>query len=692
MLARCTKLVPCVTAKVTRYAQAPRGRVILHDVARLVVVRDSAHIGYAGTTRASRIKNETTDEDRLVTSVALRGLPTTLVANEVAARKAVRQAQVDYDQRRRAVRAFAATRGGHGRHDDQSHDESGEKDGGKGGKKLQGHGDHAQHDRRHGWGDTKGANVSDEVVGKHSISGTSASNQAQLQNVSSMSVAQNAVLDAKGEAGRGDDGGSVTLAKAALRLATQQLRTATTMWHDALAHLPNVVFGKKEIAEHLQAPDVALWAWHDPPAAHVAKATIAERLAPADADLRILSVRKGPATTMGAAAVVADASQASTVQDKASSEKDTKGDVKVVIEHDAIIERLGIVEAEQGRRVAGTRFVYLRGDGARLFRAFTQLAQDIAADAQHEPVVVPYMVRREYVAGTGFAPLGESRHTYSVAAEEPMNPASQPESQGATSEASHVLIGTSEIPLAALYAGRRSNKLERSRLPVLLSSFSPCFRREAGAAGRQSRGLFRMHQFHKVELFALAAPEESMDALCHMVNIQKRIFDALDLTYRICVMPPSDLGHPAAYKIDIEAWMPATGRWGEVSSTSNCTDFQAKRLDISYRLSRHERAAMEERSLTHQEKRVRDELGQRRGAEHEDTVKGKRAVKQSKRRQIPKRGHVHTVNGTCLAIERTMAIFLETHQETDPQGKLRVNLPQALHPYMQGQRVLIEPT
>ena len=221
----------------------------------------------------------------------------------------------------------------------------------------------------------------------------------------------------------------------------------------------------------------------------------------------------------------------------------------------------GLIDMESGARVAGSRFAFLRGDIVLLELALFRWALELLAEHGFEPVVPPVLVREEALYGTGFLPDTEQQ-IYRLADDE------------------LYLVGTSEVPLASLHAGEI---LEGGSLPRRYAGMSPCFRREAGAAGRDTRGILRVHQFDKVEMFSFVEPEASPGEHELMLSIEERFLRELAIPYRVVNIGADDLGGSAAKKYDLEAWMPGQQRYREVTSTSNTTDFQARRLDIRYR-------------------------------------------------------------------------------------------------------------
>jgi seryl-tRNA synthetase len=223
----------------------------------------------------------------------------------------------------------------------------------------------------------------------------------------------------------------------------------------------------------------------------------------------------------------------------------------------------GLIDMEAGARVAGSRFAYLRGDLVLLELALVRWAIDVLGGHGFEPVIPPVLVREEALFGTGFLPDTEQQ-IYRLA-DDPL-----------------YLAGTSEVALASLHAGA---VLDGSELPLRYAGFSPCFRREAGAAGRDTRGIFRVHQFDKVEMFSFVEPEAAVDEHERLLGIEEQILQALEIPYRVVNISVDDLGSSAVKKYDCEAWMPSQERYREVTSTSNTTDFQSRRLDIRYRPS-----------------------------------------------------------------------------------------------------------
>ncbi|MEK6229190.1 MAG: serine--tRNA ligase [Actinomycetota bacterium] len=254
-----------------------------------------------------------------------------------------------------------------------------------------------------------------------------------------------------------------------------------------------------------------------------------------------------------------------------------------------------LVDLEAGARVAGSRFAYLKGPLVMLELALVRWALEHLSGHGFEPVVPPVLVREEALFGTGFLPDTEQQ-IYAVPEDE------------------LYLAGTSEVPLASLHAGQM---LAESDLPLGYAGFSPCFRREAGAAGKDTRGIFRVHQFDKVEMFTFVRPEDSGAEHERLLAIEEELMQALGLPYRVVNIGVDDLGNSAAKKYDIEVWLPGQERYRELTSCSNTTDFQARRLDVRYRPA---------------------EGGPR---------------------------HVHTLNGTAVAVGRMIIALVENGQQED---------------------------
>jgi seryl-tRNA synthetase len=268
------------------------------------------------------------------------------------------------------------------------------------------------------------------------------------------------------------------------------------------------------------------------------------------------------------------------------------------------------IDMERGARLSGSRFYYLRGDLVMLELALVQWVLTKLRGKGFEPVIPPVLVREHALYGTGMLPDTEQQ-IYHLPADD------------------LYLAGTSEVALASLHAGEI---LDAAELPLRYAGFSPCFRREAGAAGRDTRGIFRVHQFEKVEMFSFVEPGKSVEEHERLLAIEEEIFGELAVPYRVVNIAVDDLGSSAAKKYDIEAWLPSQGRFREVTSTSNTTDFQARRLEI----------------------RMRD-LSRPPG-----------------RPEI-----LHTLNGTAIAVSRTIIALLENGQRDDGS----VALPAVLGAY-----------
>ena len=283
-------------------------------------------------------------------------------------------------------------------------------------------------------------------------------------------------------------------------------------------------------------------------------------------------------------------------------------------DHLEICTELGLIDMEAGARLSGSRFAYLKGDLVLLELALVRFAIELARAEGHEPVVPPVLVREEALEGTGFLP-GDRDQIYEIPKDELF------------------LTGTSEVALASLHA---DEILSADALPLRYCGFSTCFRREAGAAGRDTRGIFRVHQFDKVEMFSFVEPSQSAAEHERLLAIEERILSELELPYRVISVPVGDLGAPAAKKYDCEAWIPSQGRYRELTSCSNTTDYQARRLGCRYRAADGESPQA-----------------------------------------------VHTLNGTAVAVGRTMIALIENRQERDGG----FTLPKTLHRYGSPERI-----
>ena len=268
---------------------------------------------------------------------------------------------------------------------------------------------------------------------------------------------------------------------------------------------------------------------------------------------------------------------------------------------------LGAIDTERGAKVSGARFYYLTGVGALLELALVNYAITLATKAGFIPVIPPVLVKPAAMEGTGF--LGQ-------AAENVFH----------LKDDDFYLVGTSEVPLAAYHM---DEILDATKLPLRYSGYSPCFRREAGSYGKDTRGIIRVHQFEKVEMFSFCAPEDAAEEHQRLLNWEKDFLNAMEIPYRVIDVATGDLGSSAIRKFDCEAWIPTQNAYREVTSTSNCTDFQARRLNI----------------------RVRGENGT---------------------------SPVATLNGTLVAVPRMIVSILENHQQSDGS----VLVPKALQPFL----------
>lgn len=284
--------------------------------------------------------------------------------------------------------------------------------------------------------------------------------------------------------------------------------------------------------------------------------------------------------------------------------------------HFEIGEALGILDFERAAKVAGSRFVYYKGAGARLERAVYNFFLDEHYKEGYEEIIPPYLVNNDSMFGTGqFPKFGQDVYTI-MNEEDPLT-----------------LIPTAEVPLVNYY---RSEIIDAEKLPISVTALTPAFRSEAGSAGRDTRGLIRMHQFNKVEMVKFCKPEDSWNELKKLIHDAGDLLEKLGLPYHVITLASNDASFTSAKTNDLEVWLPAQDRYREISSCSNCTDFQARRAQIRYR----------------------DENG--------------------------KPQYVHTLNGSGLAVGRTVAAILENYQNADGS----VTIPDVLVPYMAGQTVI----
>ena len=270
----------------------------------------------------------------------------------------------------------------------------------------------------------------------------------------------------------------------------------------------------------------------------------------------------------------------------------------------------GWLDFERGAKVAGTKFYYIKGDLMLLENAIYQYALNLLISKGFTPMTVPHMVSGRVARGSGFAPKSHKEsNEYFIDGEDTM------------------LIGTAEAPLTGFHA---DEIIDEKDLPLLYTGYSPCYRKEAGAAGKFSRGLFRVHQFNKLEMYIFCTPEQSVQMHERILSIEEEIWQNLGVPYHVVNIAAGDLGAPAAKKYDIEYWSPVDNQYRELTSCSNCTDFQARNLNIRVRRS--------DGSL-----------------------------------QV-----LHTLNGTAVSLARSLVAIIENYQTDD--GKLRV--PEVLRPYM----------
>ncbi|MFG2890245.1 serine--tRNA ligase [Streptomyces sp. NPDC048248] len=286
-------------------------------------------------------------------------------------------------------------------------------------------------------------------------------------------------------------------------------------------------------------------------------------------------------------------------------------------DHLEIGELLGAIDVERGAKVSGSRFYYLTGIGALLELALVNAAIAQATEAGFTPMLTPALVRPRAMEGTGF--LGQAaENVYHLEKDD------------------YYLVGTSEVPLAAYHM---DEIVDAAKLPLRYAGFSPCFRREAGTYGKDTRGIFRVHQFDKVEMFSYVAPDDAQAEHQRLLDWEKQWLTGLELPFQVIDVATGDLGSSASRKFDCEAWIPTQGKYRELTSASNCDEFQARRLSVRMR----------------------------------ENVEGKQRV-----------SPLATLNGTLCAVPRTIVAIFENHQL--PDGSVRV--PEMLRPYLGGREIL----
>ena len=289
-----------------------------------------------------------------------------------------------------------------------------------------------------------------------------------------------------------------------------------------------------------------------------------------------------------------------------------------VLDHVELGQQHDWIDFEGGARTTGSGFYFIKGELVLLDLALQRFAVDFLMDRGFTPTITPDLATDAVLEGIGFMPRGPETQVYSI---ENMDLS---------------LVGTAEITLGGLY---KDQTLMSDELPLRLCGLSHCYRTEAGAAGRASRGLYRVHQFTKVEMFAFTRPDQSDAMHEELLQIERDLFDALEIPFRIVDTATGDLGGPAYRKYDLEAWMPGrgeSGEWGEVTSTSNCTDYQARRLNSRFK--------------------IKDQKGTH---------------------------FTHTLNGTALALSRALISILENHQNADGS----VTIPQAIRSYVRRDKI-----
>jgi len=342
---------------------------------------------------------------------------------------------------------------------------------------------------------------------------------------------------------------------------------------------------------------------------NAAQVELDQLTAEADAILRSIPNLSHPKAPLGA-------DDQSNLEVRRGKHEPPKFDFKP-LDHVTLAEKLDLLDLEGGAKVAGHGFYFLKNDAVLLELALQRYALDLLVREGFSPTITPDLARNEILQGTGYIPRGPETQIYSIA------------------DSDLSLVATAEITLGGLLSGEI---LDADKLPIKLCGISHCYRTEAGAHGRTSRGLYRVHQFTKVEMFAFTAPDQSEAMLDYFCELECRLFDGLGIAYRVVDTATGDLGGPAYRKFDLEAWMPGrgtSGEYGEVTSTSNCTDYQARRLGIRYRTGEKGTA------------------------------------------------FVHTLNGTAIAISRALIAILENYQQADGS----VAVPDVLVPWVGKDRI-----
>ena len=283
-------------------------------------------------------------------------------------------------------------------------------------------------------------------------------------------------------------------------------------------------------------------------------------------------------------------------------------------DHVELAEKLDLIDFKNGAKVSGSNFYYLKNEAVLLELALVRYALDLLIKEGFIPFITPDLTKSRYYLGTGYLPRGLEAQTFTIEGED------------------LGLIATAEVPLAGLEA---DEILKETDLPQKYVGYSHCFRKEAGGYGKYSRGLYRVHQFTKVEMFIYSLPENSEEMHEYLLSLEEKIFQGLKIPYRVVEMCTGDLGSQAGRKFDLEAWMPGRGGWGEITSTSNCLDYQARRLNIRYR-------------------------------KKDGTI-----------------AYPHMLNGTAIAASRAIIAILENYQQEDGS----VLVPSVLKPYIGKEKI-----
>ncbi len=308
------------------------------------------------------------------------------------------------------------------------------------------------------------------------------------------------------------------------------------------------------------------------------------------------------------------------------------------LDHVELGKKLDIIDFEKGAKVTGSQFYFLKNDAVLLEQALINFSLELLIKEKFTIIETSDLAKLSVIDGIGYRPRGPETQIYKIDGED------------------LGLIATAEITIGGYHQNEILNEKD---LPLKYVGISHCFRREAGGYGRYSRGLYRVHQFTKVEMFIYCLPEDSPKMHDYLLSIEEKIYQKLEIPYRVMDIVSGDLGSPAIRKFDIEGWMPGRGDYGEITSTSNCTDYQAARLNIKYEKI----------------------LGTSSGKDSKGNIPKNIQIFETP--MPPEKGYVHMLNGTAIAISRALIVLLENNQEKD--GSIKI--PKVLVPFMGKERI-----